>query len=175
MSKGQLSVDFYIALLGFLGFLAYTTFQLFQIVPVSTNNLKEESMRIEAYQVSELLVNDGGHPNDWYDETKYSLADIKRIGLSDSVNNITNYLSRAKVDELKKICVTNGNYQAVKDKLDIQDEFSITFIEHTLPSDTTWSCGPSVLSTKRFSFNMARTVSIGGVSFGDIVVEVWRI
>jgi len=169
--KGQLSADFYIALVVFLGFLAYITFQLFQIVPASSANVKEEYIRIEAYQISELLVNDGGHPLDW--DTK-TLEKIKRIGLSDSVKIRTNYLSRQKIDQFKKICVTDGNYQAIKDKLDIQDELSVTFVEHADP-DITWVCKSSVPTNKKISFNVNRIVSIDGASFGEIIVEVWKI
>lgn len=170
--KGQLSADFYAALVIFLGILGYITFQLFQTVPASSSNLEEESIRIEAYQISELLVNDGGHPIDW---TVKPLAEIRRLGLSDSVENITNYLSRAKIDQLKQICITDGNYQAVKDKLDMQDEVSITFVDHTSPTDTIWTCKSPIPTNKEISFNVSRTVAIGGTSFGEIIVEVWRI
>ena len=174
--KGQLSLDFYIALIIFLGFLAYLAFQLFQTVPEASENVREESIRIEAYQISELLVNDGGDPNDWYDTVKYpNIADFNRIGLSNSIKDITNYLSRQKIDRLEKICVTDGNYQAVKDKLDVQNEMSITFVEHTLPTDTTWICKSSTLTNKKTAFNVSRTVSVDGTAFAEIIVEVWRI
>lgn len=170
--KGQLSVDFYIALVVFLGFLAYITFQLFQTVPASSANLKEESIRIEAYQISELLVNDGGHPLNW--ETR-PLAEIRRIGLSDSTKNITNNLFRSKVSQLNTICSTPTGYNDVKQKLDVKDEISITLIEHTLPIDTTWVCRSSAPSNKKTSFNVSRTVLIGGTSYPtEIIVEVWR-
>ncbi|MBI2005343.1 MAG: hypothetical protein HYS80_01115 [Candidatus Aenigmarchaeota archaeon] len=169
--KAQLSADFYVALLVFLGFLAYITFQLFQIAPASSSDVREESIRIEAYQISELLVNDIGHPLDW--EAK-SLAEIQRIGLSDSAKNITNYLLRAKVDQLKNICETPTGYQDVKNILDIQDEMSITFIEHALPSDIIWACTSPTPTNKENAFNISRTVSIGDTAFAEVIVEVWE-
>ncbi len=172
--KGQLSADFYIALVVFLGVIAYITFQLFQTVPASSANVKEESIRIEAYQLSELLINDGGHPNDWYDATKYpSVADIKRIGLSDSTKNITNYLSRPKVDRFKIICT--NNFSDIKSLLDIKDEASFTLIEHTPAGDTVYVCKSTTPSDKRTSFNVSRTVFIDVTSYPtEIIVEVWR-
>ncbi len=170
--KGQLSADFYVALVAFIGLLAYITFQLFQTVPANSANTREETIRIEAYQISELLVNDGGHPLNW--ET-IPLAEIRRIGMSDSMQNITNYLSRVKVDRLNTICTSSTGYQDVKNILDIQNEFSITFIEHTLPVDTTWICKSPVPTNKKITFNVSRTVSIDGSTFGEIIVEVWRV
>jgi len=165
--KGQLSADFYIALIVFLGFLAYITFQLFQIAPASSANLKEETIRIEAYQLSELLINDGGHPNDW--ETK-PLTDIKRIGLSDATKNVANYLSSLKVDRFKAIC---ADFNDIKNLLDIDDSESITFIEHKPTGDVTATCKSSVPIDRRTSFSVSRTVFVSGTSYPtEIVVEV---
>lgn len=167
--KGQLSTDFYIALVIFLGFIAYITFQLFQIVPASSANLREESVRIEAYQISELLINDGGHPNDW--ETK-PLAEIKRLGLSDTTRNITNYLSSAKIVRFKTIC---SNFNDIKTLLGVTDETSFTFTEHRPTGDVVDVCKSSISSSKKASFTVSRTVFIDGTSYPtEIIVEVWR-
>lgn len=169
--KGQLSADFYIALVVFLGFLAFITFQLFQIVPASSANVKEESIRIEAYQISELLVNDAGHPLDW--ETQLS-EEIKRIGLSDPEKNANNYLLREKINRLNVICSTPTGYEDVKNILDVHDEMSITFIEHA-DTDVTWICESTAPTNKKTAFGVSRTVSIDGTSFGEIIVEVWKV
>lgn len=165
-------MDFYVALVVFIGILAYLVFQLLQVAPVSSTNAKEESIRIETYQIAELLVNDGGHPLDW--ESK-QLSEIKRIGLSDITRNVTNYLSRAKIDRLEAICNTPTGYQDVKKLLDVQDEMSISFINHTLPTDTKWICESSTPTSKKFTFNVSRTVSIVDTGFAELIVEVWEI
>lgn len=170
--KGQLSVDFYVALVIFLGFLAYITFQLFQTVPESSANVKEETIRIDAYQISELLINNAGYPLNWEIQP---LADVKGIGFSDPAKNMTNYLLRAKLDRFNTICQTPTGYQDIKKILEIRNEMTITFIEHTLPADTTWVCKSSVPTNKKVAFNVSRTVSVGGISFGEIIVEVWKI
>jgi len=165
--KGQLSADFYIALVAFLGFLAYITFQLFQTVPASSENLKEETIRIEAYQLSELLINDAGYPLDW--ETKPP-AEIKRIGLSDTTQNVANYLSSSKVARFKAIC---ADFNDIKNLLDITDSESFTFIEHRPTGDVTETCKSSVPIDRRTSFTVSRTVFVSGTSYPtEIVVEV---
>lgn len=170
--KGQLSADFYVALVAFLGVVAYIGFQLFQIVPASSKNLNEESVRIEAYQISELLVNDGGEPSDWFDATKYpTAADIKRIGLSDS-KGMTNLLSPQKITRFKSLCI---NFNDIKTLLDVGDDASFTIIEHRPTGDVTDACKPTAPSSKGTSFSISRTVFISGTSYPtEIIVEVWR-
>ena len=166
-------MDFYVALVIFLGLLAYITFQLFQIAPMTSTTANEETIRIEAYQLSELLVNDGGHPNDWHDAVKYpSASDIKRIGLSDSTKNITNYLSRPKIDRFKALCT--ADYNTIKTILDIQDEASFSIIEHKPAGDEVYnSCKSS--AARKTSFNVSRIVAIDGTSYPtEIIVEVWK-
>ena len=163
--KGQLSIGFYASLVIFLGFLSYVTFQLFQIVPTATSTLKTETTQIEAYQISELLVNDGGDPIDWH--TK-ALSEIKRIGLLDSGQNKTNLLSSSKILQLKTICT--GNFSNIKTLLDIQNEASITFV-NPITSDK-WNCKST--SSEKPSFNITRIVSSDGTSFGEITVQVWQ-
>lgn len=165
--KGQISFDFYVSLILFLGFLGYITFQLFQIVPTTINTARIENVRIEAYQISELLINDGGHPLDW--ETR-PLTEIKRLGLSDVSKNVTNLLSSSKFFRFNSICATN--YNDVKRLLDVKEEFSITFINHTANSQ--WSCKSPTPTNKRISFNISRAVTVGN-DLGEILVEVWRI
>lgn len=165
-------MDFYAALIIFLALIAYITFQLFQTVPASSKNLKEEVIKIEAYQLSELLINDGGYPLDWYDATKYpSITDIKRIGLSDSTKNITNFLSSQKITRFKTLCSSFNN---IKSLLDIKNEASFTIIEHDLAGDVVFSNCKST-EAKTTSFNVSRTALIAGTSYPtEIIVEVWR-
>lgn len=166
--KGQLSTTFYVSLVIFIGIIAYIAFQLFQIVPASSETTKEESVRIEAYQLSELLINDIGDPLNW--ET-LSSGDINRTGLSDPTKNITNYLSRTKVDRFNALCASD--YSLIKSKLDILHEAGFTVIEHSPAGDIVNACKST--TAKRTSFNISRTVLIAGTSYPtEIIVEVWR-
>lgn len=168
--KGQLSIGFYTSLIIFLGVIAYITFQLFQTTPVVTDTLKMETIRIETYQLSELLINDGGHPNDWYDAVKYpSTSDIKRIGLSDTDKNVTNLVSNLKISRMMDIC--SNNYNDILSLLDV-DNIIITIKNHA--TGITEKCEPSQVPSQRTSFNITRTISIDGVSSGEITIEVWK-
>lgn len=169
--KGQLSFDFYVAIILFIGILTYIGYQLLLIAPANSAKLQEESIRIDAYQLSELLVNDPGHPADW--ETK-PIDQINRIGLSDPASGKTNYLSLQKLAALNAICQAPTGYDTLKNKLDEKNELSVTFINHSLPLDTSWTCSSASPTNKKVSFRVGRTVSIGGSVFGELIVEVWK-
>ncbi|MBI2545270.1 MAG: hypothetical protein HYW22_01565 [Candidatus Aenigmarchaeota archaeon] len=163
--KGQLSLEYYSSIVIFVGVLAYLSFQLFQAVPSTTNALKTEAIRIDAYQISEILINDGGHPLDW--DTKPT-NQIVRLGLMDSTQNKTNLLSSQKISKFKAIC--NNNYNDVKNLLDIQSEFSISFVNYN--TNENWVCkSPGRISA---SFNVTRIVSIDGNAFGELTIQVWK-
>ena len=160
-----MSLGYYASIALFVTVLGYLSFQLFQVVPANTNSLKIESTRIDAYQISEILVNDGGSPNDW--NTK-PVNQIQRLGLSDTSQNKTNLLSDQKISQFKTIC--DNNFNDVKDLLDIQNDFSISFVNY-LTNDK-WICKSSGKSST--SFNITRIVSIDGNAFGELTVQVWH-
>ncbi|MBI2084290.1 MAG: hypothetical protein HYT70_01600 [Candidatus Aenigmarchaeota archaeon] len=167
--KGQLSIDFYVALIIFLSAIAYVVFQLVQVTPATLNALREENIRIQAYQISELLVNDGGHPNNW-GEPAVPLEDIRRIGFSDTSRNITNFVSSQKIQRFKTIC--DSNYNAILNLLNVDDGLAITIINHD--TQTITACRPPSIESQQISVNITRVVSIDGSSLGEILVEVWR-
>ncbi len=167
--KGQLSFDFYVALVIFLGAVAYVVLQMYQATPATMSSLRGEFVRIEGYQVSELLVNDGGYPNGWGNPT-VPLSSIRRIGLSDTNRNLTNLVSSEKIQRLKAIC--DNNYGDVHSLLGIKDGFSVTIVNHDTQEIVT--CRPLSESSKRTSFNVSRIVSIDGANEGEIFVEVWQ-
>ena len=166
--KGQLSFDFYIALTIFLATVAYIVFQMYQITPYALGTIREEFVRIEGYQISELLTNDGGHPITWGDET-VPLSGIRRIGLSDTGRNVTNLISSQKIQRLKAIC--DNNYADVTRLLDFKDGLSITIVNHD--TEEIISCRPQSFS-QRTGFNVTRIVSIDGSMLGEVFVEVWE-
>ncbi len=171
--KGQLSVEFYASLIIFLGFIVYIILQLVQVAPQNSRIADDEIIKIESYQISEILVNDGGHPVDWHDAVKYpDLTNIKRIGLSNSVKNIANLLDPLKIQRLKTIC---SNFNDVKNILDVKEDFSIAIIEYNPAGDSVYVCSSSTISSKRTSFTTSRTVLIDGTSYPtEIKVEVWK-
>lgn len=141
----------------------YLIFRLFQVVPTTTNVLRSENLKIETYQISELLINDGGHPIDWNIQP---LNEIKRIGLSDSIINKTNFVSSRKISQLNSIC--ESSYSDVKRLLDVENEVSISFFNYD--TNEKWICTSARES--RASFNVTRIVSVDGTQLAEITVEV---
>lgn len=166
-------MDFYVALVVFIGFLGYIGFQLLQTVPAVSQDVKDESIRMETYQLAELLISDGGQPNDWHDAVKYpAVSDIGRIGLSDSVKNKTNHLSPLKISRMKTICA--ASFDDIKMLLDLKYDASFSIIEHKLGGDETYICGPAT-AAKKTSFAVSRTVFIDGTEYPtEFIAEVWR-
>jgi len=64
--KAQFSVDFYIALITFVLLISYISFQVLTFSPLYTKEINTQRLRAEAFQISEILVNDFGEPKDWY-------------------------------------------------------------------------------------------------------------
>jgi hypothetical protein len=79
--------------------------------------VEKEDLRSKAYQLSEILVNDPGEPENWD-----TAGSIKRIGLNDETYNKNNLISLGKVTALESRC---GNYDEVKNLLGLDKSFSI--------------------------------------------------
>ena len=89
--KGQLNLEQIVAMTLFIAFSSYVFFTVFNLVPRYTSEVRSERLRSEAYQMSELLINDPGSPANWDKIVKPS-----RLGLSDETANLTNFISKSK-------------------------------------------------------------------------------
>lgn len=166
--KGQLSYEFYMAILVFITFTAYIFFQVFAITPAYTEEVASQLLHSEAYQLSEILINDEGEPPDW--ETR-GLDEVKRIGLSSTQGKL-NLLSDQKISKLNEICSTN--YQAVMSRLDVsgyQFALNLTNIED---NSVLISCSPpQVIARTRLKVRVTRiATTVSGVNV-RLVLEVW--
>jgi hypothetical protein len=63
--KGQFSVEYIVSMTIFIGFVTYIIFSIWRFIPNYLSELRNERIRSEAYQISELLINDPGEPMDW--------------------------------------------------------------------------------------------------------------
>jgi len=124
--KGQITVEYLISFIIFIGLIAYTYLSYSANIPRFTEDVKEETIRSEAYQISEILVNNPGQPVNWQ-----SFANIKRIGLLDERFNKTNLISKAKIDKLKNNfdCNYPANYSYIMSKLKANRNFSFIISE----------------------------------------------
>jgi len=172
--KGQISfVEYLAALTLFVISVTYIAFQLVSSVPSYLNEVNDERMRIDIYQISELLVNDPGNPINWY-----SSSPILRMGLSNESSNVTNFLSLKKIQAFNTYCA-NGGYDNIKRNISAIGNFSILLFNRTktsgpcVPSPlcVLISCTPGVPYSSLTTNSMRRTVAIDSNDIGELIVQ----
>lgn len=174
--KGQISIDYYVSIAVFIFFIVYFLFQISNIVPTFKGQMEEQRMRLEAYQISEVLANDGGKPLQW---AWQPIGNIERIGLSDHMANKTNLLNVSKIAALDELCESQGQ-QFLKTRMGTDLDFSVFVIDRRnntvmldcLPPDTNATTGAPLL--RGTSITAARMVAFNNNDFGEIKVQVWR-
>lgn len=164
--KAQISfVEFLTSMIIFVGFVAY--FSLFTLSSVSSYlaEIRMERLRVEAYQLSELLMNDPGEPLNW----NTNFLNAKRPGLLDHTQNKTNLLSKSKIDEFRLRCQLN--YESVKSKLGTDLNFLIVL--RLEGSEAV--CSPPIVPEKSKG-SIARVFAYldgAEIKYGEMVVNVW--
>ncbi|MEM5799426.1 MAG: hypothetical protein QXZ43_02055 [Candidatus Aenigmatarchaeota archaeon] len=92
--KAQISIEYMIALGIFISLVTYIYLQYINnITPFLEDVIKEEK-RTQAFQISEILLNDPGEPTNW------DIIGPKRIGLADETSSSTNSIKKSKIDAL---------------------------------------------------------------------------
>jgi hypothetical protein len=164
--KAQISfVEFLTALAIFLASVTYISFQISTFIPNYLNEVKAERMRSEAFQLSELLINDPGNPANWY---TLNLNNVVRLGLSDEKENKTNLLSYNKILKFNETC--NSNYPEVKKKLGLDYDFSLV-----LKEGTSEKINCSIPITRKYT-TIRRIVAYrdnNQVKYGEMILQVW--
>ena len=119
--KGQITVEYLISFVIFVGLIAYVYLSYSANLPRFTEEVRKEAIRSQAYQLSEILINNPGKPENW------DIANVKRIGLLDERFNKTNLISKAKIEKLNNNfnCNLPNQYSNLKSKLDIDRNFSL--------------------------------------------------
>lgn len=119
--KGQLTIQYLASFIFFIGLIVYIYFAYSANLPAFVEEVRKEDVRSKAFQLSEILLNDPGHPIDWWNEP---LPNIERIGLLDENSNKTNLISMDKINRLKNLC-SPPNFEDVQQKLALDKPFSI--------------------------------------------------
>jgi len=144
-------------------FIGYIFFQLTITSPHFIRESKNEILRIEAYQISELLINDPGKPIDW--PTK----PVERFGLSSNVNK-TNLLATDKVSAFHSNC--NSDYENVSRLIDTEYHFSIDLIDKD-SGQKLIECKPSIPIKKDITATVTRIVSLDSGKVGELTILLW--
>jgi hypothetical protein len=168
--RAQIGLDFVLALILFITISTYLGFHVLRIMPIYLEKARLELLREEAYRLSQLLINDGGHPLDW--PTYYELGlydDIKRVGLSNHSFNLTNLLSMSKVQALDQAC--DEDYDYVRLWTGVDHEFSANLTD--LDGNVLLDCIPP---RKGFEMRVGfrRVVALDDGSKAMLSLGVWR-
>ncbi len=167
--KGQMSIDYIIAIVIFFFFVVYFLWQVTNVIPRYLQQIEEQRIRSEAYQISELILNDAGQPNNW-DQLAYS--QIVRIGLSDHNIQKTNVINAAKAAALNTFCSTQGQ-QALRTMMRTDLQFSIFLVDRG--DGTTYvTCSPASTVNRGFSATIKRVTAMDNNRFAELTVQTWR-
>jgi len=161
--KAQLSIEYYASLTIFILFIGYIFFQLITTSPHFIRESKNERLRIETYQISELLVNDPGDPINWPTKT------VKRFGLSSNLNK-TNLLAVDKVSAFQSIC--NINYENIRNLMSIEYYFSINLTDRE-SGQKLIECKPPTSINKQITASITRIVALDSGKVAELTVQMW--
>ena len=168
--KAQISfAEYLVAIVVFVTFASYFSSQLITFIPSYLVQLRNERVRGEAYQMTEILLNDPGFPINWH-----AAGGTRRIGLNDETKNVTNLISANKISALKSQCA-GGGYSNVKRLLGTDLDFSITItvinINTGLP-EAVHSCLPTAFVFRAINTTIKRFASINNTHFAELVMQV---
>lgn len=163
--KAQLSIDYIVSLVVFIGIVTYIFFQLLSYGPPYIDEIEKQRLRSEAYQVSELLINDPGEPLDW------NSTNVKRVGLSDHLQNKTNVLSLSKINNFTQICNGFTGYDRMKSLIDTNYQFNIS-LKDIATGNILIECFPQQIIGKATKVEIRRIVAFDS-SYGELTIQMW--
>ncbi|MFH0711220.1 MAG: hypothetical protein V1944_01445 [Candidatus Aenigmatarchaeota archaeon] len=169
--KGQFNIEQIVTMTIFIAFVSYVFFTVFNLVPAYTREVKAETLRSEAYQISELLINDVGSPANWYVS-----GNPTRLGLSNETVNVTNFLSKQKLTSLSSKCFSPNyaGFSEVRQWIGTERQFSILILSRNCaippvdcrPNSTVFRSSPVNISVRRY-------VAFDDNCFGELVFGIW--
>jgi hypothetical protein len=171
--KGQVNVEYLVALGIFVTIVSYVYLSLNQSIPGYLTEVRKEATISDAYLLSEVLIDDPGEPADWenYLETP---DEIKRIGLADESYNQTNMISEQKIDFFEWFC--SNNYEETKKKLGMDRDFSV-IIKDIENDQLLVSCQPSQIKVTAINVTFRRIVAYnrltGEKGYAEVIVQMW--
>ena len=170
--RGQISVDYYVSVILFISFVIYILFQLTRFLPTYINAVQDQRIRVEAYQISELLMNDPGVPVDWENLSEDNLGQIQRIGLSDGSQNKTNLVNIKKVRSLNTTCASVNGYNILRGTMGTEYFFSIIMIDKS-NGELLVSCSPPEQFVRATKVDFRRVFSMGSNDYGELILQLW--
>jgi hypothetical protein len=157
--KTQVGFEQFAALSLFVVSVLFLIYELISYYPNYINEIRRQALLVEAYQISELLINDVGEPANW------NSFNVKRIGLLDESLNITNVVSILKVSYANDIC--NSDYNRFKTLLDLKNDINfVVYLEGSLIANCSKAVGEKIAK-------MSRIISFSNKSYGEIIIWLY--
>jgi hypothetical protein len=157
--KLQVGFEQFAALSLFVFSVSFLISQLLSYYPTYINEVKRQTLLSEAYQISELLVNDVGEPANW------NISYVKRIGLLNESLNKPNVVSVLKVLNASYLC--NTNYPEFKQLLDLKNDINfVVYLEGNLIANCSHPLGEKAVK-------ISRIISFDNISYGELIIWLY--
>ncbi|MFH8080853.1 MAG: hypothetical protein QXO84_03180 [Candidatus Aenigmatarchaeota archaeon] len=151
--KSQISLEYMIAFTIFLGVITYIYFRYIDNINPFIEDVIKEEKRAEAFQISEILINDPGM--------------AKRVGLANESTNMTNCIVESKINNL--------NCNNLKQLLALDRPFNLFIFEvnmNTGQRTVLKSCISQNLRRDQINVTVRRYAVFDGGRIAEVVVEV---
>jgi hypothetical protein len=159
--KLQVGFEQFAALSLFVFSVSFLISQLLSYYPTYINEVKRQTLLSEAYQISELLVNDAGDPPEW----DVNPNQINRIGLLNQSINKPNVISLSKLTYVNNTC--NANYPRFKQLLDLKNDINfIVYLEGNLIANCSHPLGERAVK-------ISRIISFDNRSYGELIIWLY--
>ncbi len=167
--KGQFTWDYIVAFVAFIALVSYLALQIIGIRPSFTDAVRGELLRSEAYQISELLINNPGEPEDW------TILNVRRPGFSNEIFNAVNNVSSRKAGDFNTICQQPNGYFIIAGLLGVdvyKYNFSVLMINKTSGFSIV-NCRPPTTIARVINVTARRFSAIDGMYAAELIVQTW--
>ncbi len=157
----------------FVTLIAYIYISYTRSIPIFDEEVRKENIRSEAFQISELLINNPGEPSSW------TSGDVVRIGLANNTANKQNLIALDKINELSNFdCAVASQYESLQKKTGTSRQLSL-FILDINPVDGSrtplYTCKSPVVQKAIINSTMRRIVAYNDGSLikaAEVIVQV---
>lgn len=177
-----MTVEYLISFIVFVGLIGYIYVSYSSNIPSYIIDVEKETSRSRAYQLSELLINTPGEPENWY---QLSSDQIKRIGLLDENLNRQNLISSNKTERLNNdfSCSTEASYSQLQKKLGMEGEYFsiiVSEIDNSGNRNLLYACiSPSSVVrpinttvTRIVAFNDTKSIQNGVLNVAELIIRI---
>ncbi len=171
--KGQLTIEYLISFGIFVTLIGYIYLSYTKNIPIFVDEVKKEVTRSEAFQISELLINNPGEPSSW------TFATVKRIGLSNNTAGKQNLITMNKINELSNFnCLVPSEYLSLQKKIATNKQVSLFILDiNTIDEVRTplYTCKSPIIQKTAINTTIRRLTAYNDgnlIKTAEIIVQV---